>query len=246
MVQKRVFSISGWYSCTGWPAAIFSTVRVCDQVWAGNPYLADAARKLNPNTELMPTVLDESKYGTSTASQPESGRVDLVWIGSRSTRKYLEKLVPVLNRIAAREPALGLRVIADFALPDLAMHQTQVDWMEHTEAMELAKGHIGIAPMIDNPWTRGKCGLKVLQYMATGLPVVTDAVGVNPRMVEHEVTGLVVATEQDWQAALLRLGNDRELRARLGGAGRARLESMGYPAHQQASRMLEQLRELVD
>ena len=203
-------------------------VRAADRVWAGNDFLADESRRWNKQTEIMPTVVDEANYPLADPGAVDDDVIDLVWIGSSSTRKYLERLIPVFDRLTELCPVLRLKIVADFDLPDLKMPQLRINWSEQVESEALATAHIGIAPMIDNPWTRGKCGLKVLQYMAAGLPVVSDAVGVNQQMILHNETGVLVSNDEQWSAAILGLANDTERRRQMGGAGRARLIYQDY------------------
>lgn len=216
-------------------------VKSCDQVWAGNPFLAEAASGHNPNTAVMPTVVNEIQYLPVELDEKNSGIIELVWIGSRSTRKYLEKLRPALNRLAALNSTLRLKVIADFELSDLNMPQLRIDWSEQFEAQALATAHIGLAPMIDNPWTRGKCGLKVLQYMAAGLPVVTDAAGVNQQMVIDGYTGYVVTGDDQWIESILKLAADAKLQAEFGKNGRQRLIDQGYTVRANLEQMQRSL-----
>jgi glycosyltransferase involved in cell wall biosynthesis len=216
-------------------------VRAADQVWAGNPFLADVARSITSRVHILPTVLNERRYHSSPNAINGEGTIDLVWIGSRSTRKYLEKLIPVLNRLVQLRPELRLKIVADFDLPTLQMPHLRVDWAEQVEVEALATAHIGIAPMIDNPWTHGKCGLKVLQYMAASLPVVTDAVGVNQEMVVNECSGMVVNDHEKWVAAVLKLSADASLRARFGDYGRRRLVEQGYTVGANLQKMCQLL-----
>jgi glycosyltransferase involved in cell wall biosynthesis len=193
----------------------------CDHVFAGNAYLAEHARKFNPQVTILPTSIDPRKYAVG-AAKPEA-TLDLVWIGSTSTRKYLAQALPALERAAERVPNLRLKIVADFGLASSRLPIVPIAWSERTEAAELASAHIGIAPLPDNDWTRGKCALKLLQYMAAGLPVVASPVGANREAVEHGVTGLLADTTEEWAAALARLAADPALRASMGEAGRVRV-----------------------
>ncbi|MDF1819406.1 MAG: glycosyltransferase family 4 protein [Immundisolibacteraceae bacterium] len=221
-------------------------VCVADRVWAGNDFLAEESRLWNKQTELMPTVVDETSYQLADQRAVDNGVIDLVWIGSSSTRKYLEKLIPVLDRLAELRPELRLKIVADFDLPNLKMSQQPVDWNEQIEIEALLSCHIGIAPMIDNPWTRGKCGLKVLQYMAAGLPVVTDAAGVNQEMVTDGATGFIVSSHEQWCSAILSLTDDPEKRVRMGEHGLKRLLSKNYTRSAQIVKILQRLADLTN
>ncbi|MBL4621262.1 MAG: glycosyltransferase family 4 protein [Immundisolibacteraceae bacterium] len=216
-------------------------VKASDQVWAGNSFLAEMAGGINHGTYLMPTVVDEAKYLAAGHKRSDAGTIDLVWIGSRSTGKYLETLRPVLNELAELCSDFRLKIVADFELSDLKMPQLRVDWSEQIEVVALATAQIAIAPMIDNPWTRGKCGLKVLQYMAAGLPVVTDAAGVNQHMVADRDTGFIVLGHEKWCSAILELAANPDLRLRMGGRGRERLLNKNFTLNHQTERMAKLL-----
>ncbi len=196
-------------------------VRRSDQIWAGNKYLADAARSHNKAVDVLPTSLDPLKYHHNIAKPTDN--IDLVWIGSSSTRKYLEQAIPALERLAADFPFLRLKIVADFDLSLKNLQTVAVPWSEKSEKEALGSAHIGIAPMADNPWTRGKCGLKVLQYMAAGIPVVTSPAGVNGEIVEQGITGFLADDPEEWEKAIADLIQDSDLRKTMGRLGRSRV-----------------------
>jgi glycosyltransferase involved in cell wall biosynthesis len=216
-------------------------MRQCDQVWAGNGYLARQAGRYNRSVLQLPTALDVSKYPISVNKPADS--IDLVWIGSRATRKYLETILPVLERLAQQQPDLRLKIIANFDLDTVHLNTLPVQWQEATEATELASSHIGIAPMLENDWTRGKCALKVLQYMAAGLPVVASPAGINRDIVTDNVTGYLASNDEQWQQCLLQLIENPDLRAQLGSAGRQQVAD--FDLQPTAGRMLQSLDELL-
>jgi glycosyltransferase involved in cell wall biosynthesis len=195
--------------------------RRCQQIWAGNAYLAQAARRYNSATSIIPTSLEPEKYNIQ-ATKPDD-TLDLVWIGSSSTRKYLMPAVPFLEKLTDRFPSLRLKIVADFDLPNHRFRTQAIQWSETGEAQALASAHIGIAPMEDNAWTRGKCGLKVLQYMAAGLPVVASPVGVNQEIIDHGITGFHAQSPEDWFTAVEKLIRNADLRRSMGEAGRRRV-----------------------
>jgi glycosyltransferase involved in cell wall biosynthesis len=199
-----------------------ATVRACDAVIAGNAYLAGEAARFadRARVEVVPTCLDPARYAPKPAP---GGGGTLVWVGSSSTLQGLEQIAPLLDEVGRRLPGVRLKVICDrfprFAhLPVIAC-----PWSEATEAAELAAADVGISRVPDDLWSRGKCGLKVLQYMAAGLPVVANPVGVQAEMVRHGVTGLLATTADEWVDAIRRLRADAELRRRMGAAGRQAL-----------------------
>ena len=138
------------------------------------------------------------------------------------TTAYLEQLRPALRELAAQ---ISFRVIligaAPGSLPGLPVEH--VVWSPETEAAELARCDVGLMPLPDLPWERGKCGYKLIQYMASALPVVASPVGANREIVVPGETGFLAETDADWIASLSRLAQDPELRRRMGAAGRRRV-----------------------
>lgn len=195
--------------------------RRCQQIWTGNAYLADTARRYNAAVITLPTSLMPQQY--STKIEKPVDHIDLVWIGSSSTRRYLETALPTLERLVDNFPSLRLKIVADFDLPSQRLQTVAIPWTEERQSSALSSSHIGIAPMSDNAWTRGKCGLKVLQYMAAGLPVVSSPAGVNSEIVEHAVTGFLAEQPEQWQTAIGKLVQNPKLRQAMGDSGRKRV-----------------------
>jgi len=202
------------------------TVTGCDAVVAGNEELAELARPCAPRALFVaPTPVDAAAYGPSPGLRAAGTPFSIGWIGSRSTVAYLRDIAGPLARITARLPGAGLLVVAD-ADPELAgIPVERVEWTEGTERALLRRMDVGIMPLRDDPWSRGKCGFKLLQYGATGLPLVASPVGVNRSIVEPGVTGFLPADDAGWEETLVRLGGDPALRARLGAAARRRVEA---------------------
>ena len=197
------------------------TVSLCDQIWAGNLFLSGAAGKYNARVSVLPTAIDPSKY-EKPVDKPEKSFV-IVWIGSKSTSKYLKAELPRLEKLAERLKGIELKIVADFSLESDRLAISAVPWSETTEAEALLTSHIGIAPMPDNDWTRGKCGLKVLQYMAAGLPVISSPSGVNAEIIDHGVTGFLPRNDDEWFQSVKKLMEDPELIQKLGKAGQKKV-----------------------
>ena len=195
--------------------------RLCDVVWGGNAHLVKAAADYADNVTLLPTSLNPRRYTPRAVPGPGT---DLIWIGSDSTRKYLEAILPSLESAAKRIPKLRLTVLADFDLTSDTLEIVPIEWSAEAEISALPRADIGLAPLWDDDWCRGKCGLKVLQYMAAGLPVVTSPVGVNAELVADGVSGLHASDVEQWERAVCKLSADPELRLAMGRAGRAALE----------------------
>jgi glycosyltransferase involved in cell wall biosynthesis len=197
-------------------------VKLADAVWAGNHFLADKAREYSDKVSVVPTAIDMSRYAT-VAEKPDN-HVDLVWIGSSSTRKYLEMILPSLVDAYRNNTMLRLKIIADFDLDNSVIPTVAIPWSSEAEVAALSSAHIGIAPLVDNVWTRGKCALKVLQYMAAGLPVVSSNTGANAEVVVEAKTGLLVNSPEAWRSAIEMFASNKESREAYGAAGRQRCE----------------------
>jgi glycosyltransferase involved in cell wall biosynthesis len=195
-----------------------ATCRLADVVAAGNEVLASAARPVARSIAILPTSIDVSCYQKTTAGPLDPPTI--VWIGSPENLVYLEMIRPALARLAARHPRLKVRVICS-AFPDWSeISVERVAWSAATEAASLAGAHIGVMPLSDDEWARGKCAFKLLQYMAAALPCVASPVGANTEAVIDGFNGLHATSLDDWERNLERLIDSPELRARYGANGR--------------------------
>jgi glycosyltransferase involved in cell wall biosynthesis len=204
-----------------------ATVGLVDTVVAGNDFLADCALRAGAPVErvhVIPTCVDPRLYPMA-RHEPGSGPVDLVWIGSSSTLQGLDQARALWHRLAQAVPGLRLRVICDRFPRDFPLPVVPIRWEESSEARQLAAGQIGVSWLPDDLWSRGKCGLKVLQYHAAGLPVLANPVGCQSEMVATGQTGILAATPGEWLEAVQLLAGDPALRRKLGQAGRRRVET---------------------
>ena len=192
-------------------------------VIAGNAYLGDHARRSGARrVEIIPTVVDVDAYEVDLAEKSNTPRIG--WIGTPQT--WQELAYPthrLLDPLLRRRRAIFLAVGAGMQ-PETRGTLEIVPWTEHTEAGLIQSMDIGIMPLPDTPWTRGKCGYKLIQYMACGLPVVASPVGVNTEIVEHGVNGFLANTDAEWREALSVLLTNPELRRRMGEEGRRKVE----------------------
>ena len=193
-------------------------------VMAGNGYLADRARAAGAHrVEIVPTVVDVERYRVRPTSTPDAAPV-IGWIGSPSTwRDYLEPILPMLLDVASRTGA-QIKIIGAGVSADIHPLVEVLPWSEESEVEQIQSMDIGIMPLDDSPWARGKCGYKLIQYMACGLPVVASPVGVNTEIIENEENGLLASTESEWREALMLLVGDHVLRRGMGMAGRKKIE----------------------
>jgi glycosyltransferase involved in cell wall biosynthesis len=194
-----------------------------DVIVAGNRFLAEEAAKHSDNVAVIPTCVDQTVYPLATHDRPP-GQVKLVWVGSSSTLQGLERNRDLLNAIGKAVPGARLKVICDRFPAFAHLPVDTVRWDERTEPAELADADIGIGWVPDDPWSRGKCGLKLLQYQAAGLAVVANPVGVQADIARHGGTGLLATTAEEWVAAIRRLASDPGLRRQLGRAGREQVK----------------------
>jgi glycosyltransferase involved in cell wall biosynthesis len=196
-------------------------VQMADAVITGNSFLAEQAEQFAATNRIhvVPTCVNPQRYPTP-AKHTNREAVQLVWIGSSSTLRGLVRATPLFEAIGRYVPGVQLKVICDSFPTFERLPVMPVVWSEMTESHELAGADIGVSWLPDDLWSRGKCGLKILQYMAAGLPVVTNAVGVHSEMVEHGRSGFLVETKSDWIEAISALAADPDLRRSMGQHGR--------------------------
>lgn len=200
-----------------------ATARHVDHVVAGNSYLADMFRASGRQIAILPTAIDSDRYEVKQHCPTAAPR--LVWIGSHSTLPYLRQFMPTLERAAQCVKGLRLLVIADQAVVSTRMRVEHIAWSVQSEVPALVQGDIGIAPTPLDRWTLGKCGFKILQYMAAGLPVIASPVGVNASLVQPGETGFAAEDAGQWCDAIAILCGDCGLRQRMGDAGRKLVET---------------------
>lgn len=221
-------------------------VRCADVVIAGNAFLAEHAKRWTnaSRVHIIPTCVEPQRYPLSEPVRRGEG-VELVWVGTSSTLQGLQAIAPLLDDIGHKVPGISLKLLCDRFLMLRELPVRPVPWTEANEAEELARADIGISWIPDDLWSRGKCGLKVLQYLAAGLPVIANPVGVQVEMVRHGETGFLAQTPAQWTDAVRRLAHDPELRRRMGRAGRHLVETRYSVAVGAASwlRLLDQQRE---
>jgi hypothetical protein len=199
-----------------------ATAKNADTVVAGNNYLAELFQQHGADTCVLPTVVEASRYQIKRHAATES--LTLVWIGSQSTLPYLKQILPTLEDMSKVVKGMKLLIIADEAIQSSLMPIEHVPWSAEGEVAALLRGDIGIAPTPRDRWTEGKCGFKIVQYMAAGLPVIASPVGANEQIVVDGMTGILAQKPAAWSRAISTLAENVELRAAMGAAGRARAE----------------------
>jgi glycosyltransferase involved in cell wall biosynthesis len=210
-----------------WRGKVSSICKWAFKVSCGNQFLCDYASLFNGNVLCVPTTVDtdylhNSQLHEVTTRSP--GKTIIGWTGSHSTLKYLNEIDYVLHKILKDYNDVEVVVIAD-KHPTL-QHTTAVrfvPWNAKSEIDDLLQFDIGIMPLPDDAWSKGKCGFKALQYMALALPAVASPVGVNVRIIDNGVNGFLCTTPEEWDQALRKLINDPDLRKRMGVLGRKKV-----------------------
>lgn len=190
-----------------------------DLVVAGNAYLAAEAARFAPGrVAVVPTCVNPAAYPVAGHTRP-AGEVRLVWVGSASTLQGLDRFRDVLEAVGRAVPGARLKLICDRFLRFAHLPVDPVRWSADTEGALIAAADVGIGWVPDDPWSRGKCGLKVLQYQAAGLPVIANPVGVQADFVTP-ATGFAATTADEWVDAVRLLATSPDRRRTLGAAGR--------------------------
>jgi glycosyltransferase involved in cell wall biosynthesis len=227
---------NGYLSYLKFAGKTETSCRLAAHVMAGNPYLADYARRVNKNVTVIPTTIDTDKY-KPLSYERKSGPMVIGWTGSYSTVQHLDTLRETLRQLAG-EATFRLRVIGTPSYQIDGIDVEAMPWRAETELDDLSEIDIGIMPLPDDKWSKGKCGLKALQFMALGIPTVCSPVGVNTDIIRDNENGMLAASGAEWIQKLSILLKSSELREKLGRAGRRTVEQ-NYSAVSQAPRVLE-------
>ncbi|MHA6247045.1 glycosyltransferase family 4 protein [Pontibacter sp. CAU 1760] len=207
-----------WANAMKWPSKTAQICRWSHKVSCGNGYLQQFALQYNASAVLLPSVLD-TDHCYSAQKEQHTQEVVIGWIGSHSTLPYLQLIEPVLQRL---EQKYSFRFVVIADQPPMLQLKSLVfkKWKRETEVQELLQLHIGLMPLPDTEWAKGKCGFKALQYMALGIPAVVSAVGANVTVVADGHTGYTCSTVEEWQERLEHLLLHADSRASIGAAGR--------------------------
>lgn len=205
------------------------TVQKANHVICGNEYLAEQTKPYNNSISIIPTAVDAelihhaSLSGSQSASQEKSqGKITIGWTGSKSNTGYLNDIFPIIAGFGER---VHFKIISDsverldFDRLSPVTHE-HVKWSPEVEFTELSSFDIGLMPLPDSKWTRGKCSFKALQYMALGIPTVCSPVGMNCKVIQHGINGFLPDSPEQWKANLESLIESVDLRKNVGAAGK--------------------------
>ena len=195
-------------------------IKLARQVIAGNQYLADYARQFNSNVTIIPTCVDTQKFKPLDQKFVQN-KVVIGWSGSHTTIPHFKRLLPVLEKIKARYgDQIEFLVIGDPEFSYSPLHIEGIAWEESSEVETLSKIDIGVMPLSNDEWSKGKCGFKGIQYMSMEIPTIMSPVGVNVEIVQNEVNGFLASSEEEWLEKLILLIENPGVREKIGKAGR--------------------------
>jgi glycosyltransferase involved in cell wall biosynthesis len=197
-------------------------IKNSDFVIAGNEFLKSQVLPLNQNVEVIPTAIIEERYQLKTYSA-QPARVILGWIGDHGSIHYLEKMRPIFEKIGEKYPFVELKIVCDTFFDCDRMRVIKKNWSSEEEVADLQGFDIGLMPLVDDPWSWGKCGLKIIQYQGVGVPVVCTPVGINKDLVEDGANGFWAKTPKEWEEKLSLLIENPKLREQMGREGRKRV-----------------------
>jgi glycosyltransferase involved in cell wall biosynthesis len=229
------------------PSKTARIVNLATTVIAGNENLRAYASRYSPNITVIPTPVDTDIFAprTNGAAPRAPDRVVIGWMGSNTTAPYLKMVGDALAEVTRRYPNVEIRAIGGSYVPPVTPSLTIRRWNLHTELEDLHGFDIGIMPMPDTEWTRGKCGFKALLYMSCAVPPVCSPVGLTTDIVEDGENGLLATSTREWIDKLSMLVEDPTLRRRMGEAGRQTVEEK-YSLTAHAPRFLDTLTRTAD
>lgn len=189
-------------------------IKLSDTVVAGNGYLKQYALRYNPNVTIIPTTIDTEEYKPD--KKPNS-KICIGWSGSITTIQHFELAIPFLEKIQEKyADQIEIKVIGDGNYRHNELNIQGIAWKKETELQELNAIDIGIMPLPDDEWAKGKCGLKGLQYMALEIPTILSPVGVNSEIIQHGKNGFLATTNEEWFSCIEQLIESKELRTQIG------------------------------
>jgi glycosyltransferase involved in cell wall biosynthesis len=197
-------------------------IKASDFIIAGNEFLKGEVLSFNPHVEVIPSPIDQERY----PSKPYASslkKVTIGWIGDHGSIHYLEKMKPIFEDLGKRYPHVELKIVCDTFFDCNHLRVVKKMWRWEDEVKDLQGFAIGVMPLMDDPWSWGKCGLKIIQYQGVGIPVVCTPVGINRDLVEDGTNGFWASTPEEWEEKLSLLIENASLRERMGRAGRKKV-----------------------
>jgi glycosyltransferase involved in cell wall biosynthesis len=226
------------------PAKTEEILRMADMAFVGNNFLAQYASRFNDNVKVVPTTIETEIFKPAT-TEKNPDKICIGWIGSRTTLKHFYLAVPFLQRLIEKFPGqIYIKLISDVNYTGNEIEVSFCHWKKDTETEDLAEIDIGIMPLPDDEWARGKCGFKGLQYMSLGIPSVMSPIGVNTEIIQDGVNGFLASTDEEWIEKLSALIASPELRRNTGEKGRKTVEER-YSVNAWKEKYVEYFEELI-
>ena len=226
------------------PSKTEAIISSADMVFAGNDYLANYASAFCENVKVIPTTIDTTHHKRE--KQNTSNRVCIGWTGTETTRNYLEMIKPIFQKLTSKYgDKIYFKVICDQPWSAEGIELKNEKWDKEKEIEQLEEIDIGVMPLTDDQWSRGKCGFKGLQYMAMESATIMSPVGVNKQIINHGENGYLASTDEDWFEQLSSLIENKELRLQIGKAGRDTVIKK-YSVSSTKDLYLKYLNEIID
>ncbi|MEO7989457.1 MAG: glycosyltransferase family 4 protein [Chryseolinea sp.] len=223
-----------------WHSKVSAVCKWSYAVSCGNQYLCNYAKQFNNRVFLNPTTIDAEKLHNPSLypNKEQSKQFTVGWTGTHSTLKYIDFIVPAIQSLEKKFPGrLKFTVIAD-KKPTFELSSFHfVQWSKENEIEDLVQFDIGLMPLADDIWSKGKCGFKALQYMALGIPALASPVGVNSIIIDDGINGFLCNSVIQWEESIQKLIEDAELRKRMGTKGREKIVNY-YSAESNSSNFL--------
>ncbi len=221
-------------------------IAMCDMVFAGNSYLARYASQFNPNVKIVPTTINTTDVHKKPDRVKKENTVCIGWTGSITTIKHFELATPVLIKLKEKYgDSIRIKVIGDENYRNKELDIKGIAWSRENEIDELSEFDIGIMPLPDDEWSKGKCGLKGLEYMALEIPPVLSRVGVNVEIIQDGVNGYLAQSNEEWLEKISRLIESEELRVKMGKEALKTVQEK-YSTDSQKKNYLKYLNELFE
>ena len=222
------------------PDNVSRIIKMSAHVIAGNRYLSEFASRHSRSVSVIPTPIDTDVYHPGPV-RGDNGRVILGWMGSVTSLPLLESMKNIFIRLSDKFNNVGFKIVGgDFSIEGLS-NVASKEWSSKEEMDDLKGFDIGIMPMPDSEWTKGKCGFKAILYMSMGIPCICSPVGMNKEIITDGINGFFASTEDEWVEKLSLLIKDSQLRNRLGAAGRETVEQR-YSLNTNAPKFLDVLK----
>lgn len=220
-------------------------IAFADLVFAGNSYLANYARQYNSNVKIIPTTID-TNFHKPTVKEKDSTTVTIGWSGSITTIKHFENAISILQALKNKyHEKINFVVMGDASYKNEILGIQGIAWSADNEVETINSFDIGIMPLPDDEWAKGKCGLKGLSYMACGVPTIMSPVGVNSEIIEHGKNGFLVSTPEEWVDCISKLIENSDLRREIGINARKTVEEK-YSVNALKNVYLKELTDIIN